>query len=335
MGGRDTVDAQEYRHKRPASGVRGLGASKPLQENGLPFFLEVAFAQVETMRSLAQDVGTHAHAREALFPCPGFGSRQQRTADALPARRFGHDQRGQFGEGLRDQQAARFNMRKSAQSALRIDRYQHHARMVRADTIQPTQNGGRVRGITELAGQHRQWDRIVSGRCTNQHWGWPFAASASPRRFSPTPFLRKGMNFSSPFTCEGRSAANARAARKGMKFRFMQAFWAQVSPLALACACAATTLATTCETFLPVGMCRNSFGPCALECGPSTPVMRNCAFGNFSPSMPMNGMLPPSPMYAAGAPNASCEACDTAPSSQSESFGAFQPLPSFSSLNVD
>ena len=24
-------------------------------------------------------------------------------------------------------------------------------------------------------------------------------------------------------------------------------------------------------------MCRNSLGPCALECGPSTPVMRNCA----------------------------------------------------------
>ena len=44
------------------------------------------------------------------------------------------------------------------------------------------------------------------------------------------------------------------------------------------------------------GMCRNSFGPCALECGPSTPVMRNCASGNFSPSMPMNGIVPPSPM---------------------------------------
>src|SRR5690348_8308249 len=107
----------------------------------------------------------------------------------------------------------------------------------------------------------------------------------------------------------------------------------QVSPCALAFACAATTLATTCETFLPVGMCRNSFGPCALECGPSTPVMRNCAFGNFSPSMPMNGMLPPSPMYAGGAPNASREACVTAPLNHSESCGAFQPLEAFSSFN--
>ena len=49
-------------------------------------------------------------------------------------------------------------------------------------------------------------------------------------------------------------------------------------------------------------MCRNSFGPCALECGPSTPVIMNCAPGNFSPSMPMNGIVPPSPMYIAGVP---------------------------------
>ena len=28
-------------------------------------------------------------------------------------------------------------------------------------------------------------------------------------------------------------------------------------------------------------MCRNSFGPCALECGPSTPVIRNCALGKL------------------------------------------------------
>jgi hypothetical protein len=34
--------------------------------------------------------------------------------------------------------------------------------------------------------------------------------------------------------------------------------------------------------------------------GPSTPVTRICAFGNFSPSMFMKGMVPPSPIQAAG-----------------------------------
>ena len=52
----------------------------------------------------------------------------------------------------------------------------------------------------------------------------------------------------------------------------------------------------------PVSMCRNSFGPCAFEFGPSTPVIRNCVPGNFSPSMPMNGMLPPVPMYIESLP---------------------------------
>jgi len=45
-----------------------------------------------------------------------------------------------------------------------------------------------------------------------------------------------------------------------------------------------------------VGICRNSLGPCALEWGPSTPVTTNCACGNFSPSIAINGILPPSPM---------------------------------------
>ena len=58
----------------------------------------------------------------------------------------------------------------------------------------------------------------------------------------------------------------------------------------------ASTWAITIETRLPVGMCRNSFGPCAFECGPRTPVTTNCACGNFSPSIAMNGMLPPSPI---------------------------------------
>ena len=32
---------------------------------------------------------------------------------------------------------------------------------------------------------------------------------------------------------------------------------------------------------MAVASCRNSFGPCAFECGPSTPVIRNCACGNL------------------------------------------------------
>ena len=55
-------------------------------------------------------------------------------------------------------------------------------------------------------------------------------------------------------------------------------------------------------SFLPVGMCRNSFGPWALEPGPSTPVIRNWAFGKRAPSMPMKGIEPPSPMKTAGLP---------------------------------
>src|SRR4029078_10092278 len=62
-------------------------------------------------------------------------------------------------------------------------------------------------------------------------------------------------------------------------------------------ACAVRTSATQAVSFLAYSMCRNSFGPCALECGPSTPVMRNCAFGNFSPSMAMHGMVPPMPTH--------------------------------------
>src|SRR5512135_3367710 len=78
-------------------------------------------------------------------------------------------------------------------------------------------------------------------------------------------------------------------------------------------------------TFFAVGMCRNSLGPCALECGPSTPVTTNCAAGNFSPSIAMNGMLPPSPINAAGAPKASCDAAASDAASHGASAGAFQP----------
>ena len=52
-----------------------------------------------------------------------------------------------------------------------------------------------------------------------------------------------------------------------------------------------------------VGRWRNSFGPWALLPGPSTPVMTNWASGNIAPSMPMNGIVPPSPNGRAGRPN--------------------------------
>ena len=54
--------------------------------------------------------------------------------------------------------------------------------------------------------------------------------------------------------------------------------------------------------------------------------MRNCASGNFSPSIPMNGIEPPSPMYIAGLPNSRCDARSSAVSSQGATGGAFQPL---------
>ena len=41
----------------------------------------------------------------------------------------------------------------------------------------------------------------------------------------------------------------------------------------------------------------------------------NCAPGNFSPSMPINGMVPPSPIYIAGLPKNSWLAWSIAPSS--------------------
>src|SRR5258706_3706699 len=74
-----------------------------------------------------------------------------------------------------------------------------------------------------------------------------------------------------------------------------------------------------------VGMWRNSFGPWAFDPGPSTPVMQNWAFGNFSPSMYMNGIVPPSPMYIAGLPKYLREPASSACSSHAASSGASQP----------
>ncbi len=53
--------------------------------------------------------------------------------------------------------------------------------------------------------------------------------------------------------------------------------------------------------------------------------MQNCAFGNFSPSMYMNGIVPPSPMYIAGLPKCVLEALSSACSSHGESSGASHP----------
>src|SRR5580704_6987546 len=64
--------------------------------------------------------------------------------------------------------------------------------------------------------------------------------------------------------------------------------------------CAAMTKATHAVSFFAYGTCRNSFGPWAFECGPRTPVMRNCASGKCLPSMAMKGIVPPSPTAAEG-----------------------------------
>src|SRR6266853_2415251 len=48
-----------------------------------------------------------------------------------------------------------------------------------------------------------------------------------------------------------------------------------------------------------------------LDTRHSTPVMRNCASGNFSPSMPMNRIVPPSPKAIGGSPKKLREARST------------------------
>ena len=67
-------------------------------------------------------------------------------------------------------------------------------------------------------------------------------------------------------------------------------------------ACCRIVSATQQVSFCAVGMWRNSFGPWAFDSGPSTPVTRNWAAGNSAPSIAMNGIVPPSPMYMAGLP---------------------------------
>ena len=46
--------------------------------------------------------------------------------------------------------------------------------------------------------------------------------------------------------------------------------------------------------FFTYGICKNSFGPWALDCGPNTPVTKNYAFGQTSLNNPIKGILTPS-----------------------------------------
>ena len=57
----------------------------------------------------------------------------------------------------------------------------------------------------------------------------------------------------------------------------------------------------SCRQWPPSPACRSGcagtrWGRAHWSAGPSTPVMTNCVLGNFSPSMPMKGIVPPSPM---------------------------------------
>src|SRR6478609_11820515 len=57
----------------------------------------------------------------------------------------------------------------------------------------------------------------------------------------------------------------------------------------------AITSATAAVSRFAYGTCRNSFGPCALLRGPSTPQTIICACGNPRLSMFISGMVPPWP----------------------------------------
>src|SRR5450830_1217088 len=58
----------------------------------------------------------------------------------------------------------------------------------------------------------------------------------------------------------------------------------------------AITWATAAVSFLAYGTCKNSFGPCALLLGPSTPHTIIWALGKPLDSMLIKGMVPPWPM---------------------------------------
>src|SRR5204863_359340 len=70
------------------------------------------------------------------------------------------------------------------------------------------------------------------------------------------------------------------------------------------------------------------------DCDPSWRLIRNCASGNFSPSIPMNGMVPPSPNAMGGFPKKFREARSTDDESHCASGGASQPVDDFSPSKV-
>jgi hypothetical protein len=58
----------------------------------------------------------------------------------------------------------------------------------------------------------------------------------------------------------------------------------------------AITCATAAVSLRAYGTCRNSLGPCAFDCGPSTPQTIIWDFGNPWLSMFIRGIVPPWPM---------------------------------------
>ena len=74
--------------------------------------------------------------------------------------------------------------------------------------------------------------------------------------------------------------------------------------------------------------------PVRVPSGPMTPVTTNWASGNRSPSMPMNGIEPPSPKVRVGWPNVAVDARSSASTNHGAMAGAFHPGPLSPSLNV-
>ena len=78
-------------------------------------------------------------------------------------------------------------------------------------------------------------------------------------------------------------------------------------------------------SFFAYGMCKNSLGPWALEFGPKTPVIINCAFGYFSPNIAIKGMVPPSLIEQSCSLKYSREALLIAVDNHSDVLGALHP----------
>ena len=73
-------------------------------------------------------------------------------------------------------------------------------------------------------------------------------------------------------------------------------------------------------------MLKNSFGPCAFDSGPNIPVTMIYASGNFSPSIPINGIDPPSPQKTLSLPYTNLLAFESTLLIQGLNGGATHPL---------